>query len=108
MWEDDADELFPNRVTLSAPGTMNSYGRRSDGADTTDVACLIEHKMRQVRNVQGELTSSSTAIYFRCDTIRDLTPDWQIVSPIDVARPIVSVARYSDEDGEFIEVAYLS
>lgn len=116
-WDDDLYELFPNTVQIISPGaTRNAHGRRVVGPPEETVQCLIEYKIRQVRNVKGENTSSSAAIYFPQGAVSfpDLPElaDYVFVLPDDSRRPTVAVDRFYDEEGgtdnAYLHVVYLS
>ncbi len=107
-WDAEADELFPQSVTIAAPGSLNAYGRHAAGSSPAARACLIEYKMRQVRNVAGEESMSSIAVYLSgSGGVTNITPEWTLTLPDGTSRPILSVSRFPDETGDLIEVAYL-
>lgn len=110
-WDPQANSLFPHTVTLTAPGALNQWGRKAPGAGPVEVKALVEYKMRQVRTVKGDLSASSIAVYLSGQGgVRDITPEWSLQLPgqaLAEARPIVSVARYADEQGDLLEVVFL-
>lgn len=107
-WDPEANELFPHTVTLTAPGAVNQYGRHVDGASPDTVAAHVEYTMRQVRNIQGELTASSITVNISgVEGIKGVTPEWKVTLPDGTSRPIVSVSRHADENGDLWEVVHL-
>lgn len=107
-WDPEANSLFPHEVTLTAPGALNDWGRKVAGASPTTVNALVEYKMRQVRNVKGDLAASSITVYLSgANGLTGVATDWSITLPDGTSRPILSVARYPDEDGDMVEVLNL-
>lgn len=107
-WDAEANELFPQTVTLTAPGTMNNYGRQAAGSSPSTRRALVEYKMRRTRNVQGQEAMSSVAVYLSgSGGVSGITPEWTILLPDDSTRPILSVNRFPDETGNILEVVYL-
>ena len=108
-WDAEAGSLFPHTITIEAPGALNNYGRTTDAVGSgTSKAAYVEYKMRQVRNGQGEQTMSSIAVYISgSGGTSGITPLWTLTLPDGTTRPILSVNRFADEDGDLIEVAYL-
>lgn len=108
-WDPSADELYPHYVTLVAPGAMNAYGRNAEGSPTLERSAHVEFKMRMVRDVAGEKTMSSVTVYINGQngTCPNLTTEWKVTLPDGTSRPILSVDRYADEDGDLHEVIHL-
>ncbi len=110
-WDSEANDLFPHTVTLTAPGAVNGYGRKAVGGTPVTCSALVEYKMRMVRSGKGEETSSSIAVYLSGeDGVLNITTEWSLQLPGETeaqSRPILSVARYADEGGDLLEVAYL-
>lgn len=106
-WDSEADELFPHTVTLAAPTGLNAAGRHGWGTATSRRA-LVEHKVREIRKVDGSSTSSSIAVYLNGSAgVTGVTPEWKLTLPDGTSRPILSVSRYADETGDLVEVVYL-
>lgn len=107
-WDVEANSLFPHTVTINPPGALNNYGRQADGSSPDTVPAYVEYKMRQVRNVKGELSASSITVYLSGEEgVKSITPEWKVILPDGSSRPIVSVSRYADEGGDMFEVVYL-
>lgn len=107
-WDPEANDLFPQQVTLTAPGALNDWGRKAAGASPTTVNALVEYKMRQVRNIKGDLAASSITVYLSGeDGLTNVATDWTITLPDGTSRPIMAVDRYPDEDGTMLEVVRL-
>jgi hypothetical protein len=106
-WDSEADELYPHTVTLAPPGTMGGYGRATVGTAVSRSA-LVEHKLREVRTKDGAVTTSTIAVYLNGSAgVLSVTPEWKLTLPDATSRPILSVARYADEDGDLHEIVYL-
>lgn len=107
-WDPEADILFPHTVTLTAPGAVNSYGRKTAGTGPIERAALVEHKVRAIRKIDGTETASGVTVYLSgSGGVTGVTTDWTVVLPDDTSRPIVSVDRFADETGDLLEVIHL-
>jgi hypothetical protein len=107
-WDPELNSLFPHTVTLTEPGTLNSYGRKAAGATSHSVSAHVEYKTRLVRKIDGTETMSSVSVYLSgADGVLNVTPEWAITLPDTTSRPIASIDRYADEDGDMVEVLHL-
>jgi hypothetical protein len=108
-WDAEMEDLLPHTVTLTAPGNRNAYGRLIPGASPSTRAALVEYKMRLVRTLDGTETSSSITVYLSgSGGVSGITPEWTLTLPDSTSRPILSVDRYADDDGDLYEVVHLA
>ena len=91
--------LLPSTLKVSTRSSHSNYGEPSFAATTSSYRCRVLQKPGYLRMADSEEVAYKAVAWVRSTGATSITASDRVTLPDGTRPPVLSVERYSDEDG---------
>jgi hypothetical protein len=102
----DFGDMMPHVVLIAPKSGADRFNQPLYGTAVSHKALVVD-QTQMVRDHNGETVVSNTVVYLDGPCKPELTPTSKFTLPSGKDFPILTIAQYPDEHGDYVAVVYL-